>query len=219
MARKKTVKKQEQQKPMQSYIEEFQKNQRTKNAEIIITVDGPSGSGKGTLSRHIAQKLDIENFSAGDMFRSIAEERNISHLELAKKADKEIDLEVDRKTLNQALKKSCAVDGRLPSWVLGSYSDIRIYLTASIKERATRISKRENKDFKKAKKETIKRDKENKNRYKKYYGIETENLEIYDLIIDNSNMSISEQNKLVNKVLKRKFPDKIIEESEWVLKY
>lgn len=192
---------------MESYIDRF-KESREKEADIIVTVDGPSGSGKGTLAKHIADRLGIDHFSAGDVFRSIAEERGITHVELAEKAGKEVDLEVDRKTLDRALDKSCVVDGRLPSWVLGDYSNLRIYLTADLEERAKRISGREDKDLEQVEKETRKRDEDNKQRYEEYYGINTENLDIYDLVIDNSDMGLKEQEELVDKVLKQEFPER-----------
>lgn len=191
---------------MESYVETFEE-EREKEAEIIVTVDGPSGSGKGTLAQHIADRLDLKHFSAGDIFRSIAEERDVSHVELAKEAGEEVDREVDRKTLERALEESCVVDGRLPSWVLGTYSDLRIYLTADLEERAKRIAGRENKDFEQVKEDTRERDRNNRKRYDRYYSIDTDQLDIYNLIIDNSDMSIQEQEELVDKVLKQEFPE------------
>ena len=197
---------------MESYIERF-KEKREKKAEIIVTVDGPSGSGKGTLASHIADMLDLKHFSAGDVFRSIAEEQGITHVELAEKAGKEIDLEVDRKTLSRALKETCVVDGRLPSWVIGEYSDLRIFLTADIEERARRIAGREGKEISQVKEDTEKRDRDNRKRYQSYYGIDTERRDIYDLVIDNTDMSIEEQNELVDKVLKQEFPERYREQN------
>lgn len=197
---------------MESYIDRF-KDSREKEADIVVTVDGPSGSGKGTLAKHIGDRLNMDHFSAGDVFRSIADERGISHVELAEKAGKEVDLEVDRKTLDRALEESCVVDGRLPSWVLGEYSDLRIYLTADIEERAKRISGREDKDLEQVEKETRKRDRDNRERYEDYYSIDTEELDIYDLVIDNSDMSIREQEELVDKVLKQEFPERYREQN------
>ncbi|MBY6294279.1 AAA family ATPase [Nanohaloarchaea archaeon H01] len=191
---------------MDSHIEQFQED-REKESEIVVTVDGPSGSGKGTLGKYIAEKLGIKHFSAGDFFRSIAEDRGITHTELAEIADKETDIEVDRRTLEKGLEESCVIDGRLPSWVLGDYSDLKVYLTADLEERARRIAEREDKDIEKVEEETRKRDEENRRRYSEYYGIDTENLDIYDLVIDNTEISIEEQEQMINKVLKQKFPE------------
>ncbi|MFB6147939.1 MAG: AAA family ATPase, partial [Candidatus Nanohaloarchaea archaeon] len=113
---------------MGSYIEEFQDGHE-KQSEVIVTVDGPSGAGKGTIAEHISDVLGIEHFSASDVFYQIAEDRGISHVELAEQAEKEVDIEVDRRTLERGLEHSCVIDGRLPSWVLGDYSDLRIYVT------------------------------------------------------------------------------------------
>lgn len=194
---------------MDSYIPDFQGDHQ-REAEIIVTVDGPSGSGKGTLAEEIADRLGVKCFSAGDVFRSIAEDRGMTHVELAEKADKEVDLEVDRRTLQRALKSSCVVEGRLPSWVLGDYSDLKIFLTADEEERARRVAGRENIDRETALKEEIRqRDKENNRRYEDYYGIDTSKTDIYDVIFDNTDLSLKEQNELVDKIIEQRFPDRV----------
>lgn len=194
---------------MGSYFEEFQED-REKKSEVIVTVDGPSGAGKGTIAQQIAEELGIDHFSAGDVFRSIAEDRGISHTKLAEQADKEVDIEVDRRTLERGLEESCVVDGRLPSWVMGDYSDLRIYVTADEKERARRIAGREGMNQEEALEEEIrKRDSENDRRYEDYYRIDTSELDIYDVIIDNTDLNIEEQEDLVREVLEQSFPEKL----------
>lgn len=194
---------------MKSYIQGFQ-GSHTKKAEIIVTVDGPSGSGKGTVAESIADKLGIKHFSAGDVFRSIAEDRGITHVELAEQADKQVDLEVDRRTLQRGLEESCVIEGRLPSWVLGDYSDLKIFLTADEEERARRVAGRENIDKEAALEQEIRqRDKENNRRYSDYYSIDTSQTDIYDIIFDNTDLSLKEQDQLIDKILKQRFPEKI----------
>lgn len=189
---------------MESYIPEFQ-GSHEKESDVIVTVDGVSGAGKGTLAKHVADRLDIKYFSAGDFFRSIAEDRGMTVEELSKKADRETDIEVDRRTLEQGLKQSCVIDGRLPSWVMGDFSDLRIYMTADLEERAERIAEREGITVEEARKRTEERDRDNRKRYMDYYGIDTRELEIYDVIMDNSEMSIQEQNERIDKVLEKRF--------------
>jgi cytidylate kinase len=135
---------------MGSYIEEFQKEDRTKESSVVITVDGPSGpsgAGKDTLAEYIASEIGLVHFSASDVFYSIAEERGISHVELANRADKQVDLEVDRRTLERGLENNCVIDSRIASWVLGDYSDLRIHVTADLEERAKRIAVREDQEL------------------------------------------------------------------------
>jgi cytidylate kinase len=192
---------------MGSYIKEFQ-GDHEKNSEVVVTVDGPSGAGKGTIADHISKRLRIAHFSASDVFYQIAEDRGISHVELAQKAGKEVDLEVDRRTLERGLENNCVIDSRIASWVLGDYSDFRIFVTADLEERATRIAGREKIPLQKAKEDTEERDRENSRRYEDYYGIDTEEREIYDLIIDNTDLSIGKQEELVDKALKKQFPER-----------
>ena len=39
---------------------------------VTIAIDGPAGSGKSTLSRALAQRLDLERLDTGAMYRSVA---------------------------------------------------------------------------------------------------------------------------------------------------
>jgi len=193
---------------MESFVQEFQ-GDHEKDSDIVITIDGDSGAGKGTIADYIASRLGLYHFSASDVFHSIAEDRGISHVELAQKADKKVDLEVDRRTLERGLENNCVIDSRIASWVLGEYSDLRIYVTADLEERAKRIAAREDISYEKALEDTEKRDEENSRRYKEYYGINTGEMDIYDVIIDNTDMSISEQEKQLDKILEKKFEERL----------
>ena len=203
---------------MESYIPEFQKD-REKNSDILITIDGPSGAGKGTLAEFISRELDIPNYSAGDFFRQLAQEKGLTVEELSAQADKQTDITVDERTLEKGLNESCVVESRISSWVLGSYSDLRIYLTAEIDERARRVKEdsdageRDDEDdkssFEEAKDKIEQRDADNRQRYHDYYGIDVEDLEMYDLIIDNTDLDLEEQEQLVKKALKKRFPEEL----------
>ncbi len=192
---------------MKSYIEEFQ-GEQDKESDIIVTVDGPSASGKGTLAEHIAKVLGIKHFSASDVFYSIAEKRGIEDHELSEEAEKEVDLAVDRKTLTRGLKNSCVIDGRITGYVLGEYSDLRIYLSAEPEERARRLAKRENHDRKEAERIVEKRDREDSRRYQNYYGVDPSDTSIHDVVIDNTDLGMDEQAELMDQVLKQRFPQR-----------
>ena len=193
---------------MESYIEEFQES-RAKKSDIIITIDGFAGAGKGTLAKQVSEILDLKHFSASDVFYQIAEERNLSDHELSNKAEKEVDLAIDRKTLERGLNQSCVIDSRISSWVLGSYSDLRIRLTAEPEERARRLAEREDLDLEEAEKIISKRDEGDIERYRKYYDLDLNDTSIYDLLIDNTDLGIDEQKKFVRKALKEEFSEKV----------
>jgi len=192
---------------MESYIQDL-KDDRQKKSDIVVTIDGLAGAGKGTLAEQVSDILGLKHFSASDVFYSIAEERNLSDHELSEEAEKEVDLAVDRKTLERALNQDCVIDSRISSWVLGTYSDLRIRLEADIEERARRVAERENISTEKARKIIEKRDKGDKKRYSQYYSIDLENKEIYDLLIDNTDLGIEEQRKVVKKAIEKRFDHK-----------
>ena len=50
---------------------------------VIITVSGRPGSGKSTVAKSLAAKLNLDHVSAGDFMREMAAERNITVLELS----------------------------------------------------------------------------------------------------------------------------------------
>lgn len=202
---------------MGSFIDEFQ-GDHEKKSDIVVTVDGPSGAGKGTLASFIAEELELNKYSAGDFFRGIASERDITVEKLSEIADKQTDLKVDRRTLEKGLNENCVIEARIPSLVLGDYSDLRIFLTADLEERAKRVSddqrngKRETEEdtrsLEEVKDRITKRDDDNWRRYSDYYGLGDRDLEKYDVLIDNTDMSIEEQRETMRKVLERRFPEK-----------
>ncbi len=203
---------------MQSYIEEF-RGEHKRESDLVISICGPSGAGKGTLGRFMADSLDLNFYSAGDFFRDLAAEKGLSVEELSEQADKVTDVKVDRRTLEKGLNESCVIESRISAWVLGDYADLRIYVTADLEERARRmissLEDRKNEkgaeNLEEAKKIIEKRDRDNDQRYEDYYGIDTHDTSIFDLLIDNTELEIEEQKELVEKVLRRRFPERIEE--------
>ena len=195
---------------MNSLIQEFQ-GEHEKESDTVISICGPSGAGKGTLGKFIAEQLNIKCYSAGDFFRNLAEEKGLTVEELSEQADKETDLEVDRRTLEKGLNEDCVIESRISAWVLGSYADLSIYVTADLEERARRVledlENRGNEDagksFEEAKETIRKRDEDNDKRYTEYYGIDMNDTSIFDIVIDNTEMSIEEQEELVEKALNK----------------
>ena len=66
----------------------------------VITIDGPSASGKGALARQIASKFSINILDSGVLYRLFAYFDNLAmaHSEIAKKIQQEINfnLKIDR---------------------------------------------------------------------------------------------------------------------------
>ena len=154
----------------------------------IITIDGPSGSGKGTVSRLIASKLSFNYLDSGALYRALSVSsarhgvnlRNIKglvdlveHMDVRFEMDDdnfkvfldEINVSDEMRTEDAGVRASkiafypeiresllkrqrkfafgvgLVADGRDMGTVVFPEADLKIYLTASIEERAQRRHK------------------------------------------------------------------------------
>jgi len=168
--------------------------------DIKIAISGKSGCGNTTVGKLVADLLNIRfiNFT----FRSLAEERHldlIGVLDLASRDDS-IDREVDARQVQLAREKGgCVLGSRLAIWMLEE-ADLKIYLKASPIIRAGRIVKREGGDLNDVASFTENRDKQDHDRYFRIYGIDTENYNFADLIIDTDNLK---PNQITEEIVKK----------------
>ena len=156
---------------------------------MLITVSGPAGSGKSTLAKSLADALGYDHVSGGDIFRSLAEDRGMTPLELNKAAeeDDQIDRDLDRRLRAIAEERDDLVlESRLAGWMAGEYADMKLWLTAPLEVRAERIATRENKSFEQAHEETKERGASEAQRYSAYYDIDFGDLSIYDLAVSTA---------------------------------
>ena len=168
---------------------------------LMIAISGKSGCGNTTVSKLVADRLGLRfiNFT----FRSLAEERDmdlIAILDLAAKNDS-IDREVDTRQIQLARESGgCVLGSRLSIWMLEE-ADLKIYLNASLKTRASRIVKREGGDPDDVKVFTEHRDKRDQERYLRIYGIDTNEYKFADLIIETDNVSPQQITEMIiNKI-------------------
>ncbi|MCL7414495.1 MAG: AAA family ATPase [ANME-2 cluster archaeon] len=154
---------------------------------MIITVSGPPGSGKSTLSKIIAKHFNLELVSSGDVFRAMAAKRNVSLEEFGHiaEADPAIDKEIDLSQME--LSKTGGdflFEGRLSGRLIDA--DLKIMLKTDMQVRARRISERENIPLEQAMHETVERQESEAKRYLKYYGFDNSDLTLYDLVLESS---------------------------------
>ncbi len=180
---------------------------------VVIVVSGPPGSGKTTQAKKIAEYFGLRYYSAGMIFRKMAEERGISIEELSRIATKDpsIDIEIDRRTYLEALKGDIVIDGHLTAWIIADIADVRILITAPLATRIKRIALRDGKSLMEAYHETVMREYLQKIRFRKYYGIDTDDLSIFDMIVNTESLGIDDTFEIVKtaieKILKRKRKD------------
>lgn len=167
-----------------------------------ITIGGLPGSGKTTLAKKLAEKLNINFYSMGDLRRQMAKEIGMTIDQLNKLGEKDpyTDKKVDeqQKTLGEK-EDNFVIESRLGFYYLPS-DTIKIFLTADPKIRAKRImsNAREEEKYKsleEAVKKIDKRTKSDIKRYKKYYPeIKTSCYDIlnYDFVINTTKLTIDE---------------------------
>ncbi|MDH5771454.1 MAG: cytidylate kinase family protein, partial [Candidatus Bathyarchaeota archaeon] len=143
-------------------------------------------------AKAISKEFNLRHVSAGALFRQIAAERGLSIEELSRTAerDKEIDHLIDDRTRGEASRRDVVLDGLLAGWMARDYADVKIYLKCPDNVRMHRIAERDGITSITARRTTILRETTEKRRFKKLYGIDMDDLSIYDLIINTGLMSL-----------------------------
>jgi cytidylate kinase len=159
---------------------------------MLITISGPAGSGKSTVAAGLAERLGSEHVSGGDIFRELAADRDLTPLQLNKLAEEDdsIDRDLDRRQRELAAEREDLVlESRLAGWMAGDHADFRIWLDAPLDIRAERIAGREDKPVRTAREETVERADSEALRYREYYGVDIDDLDIYDLALNTARFS------------------------------
>ncbi len=174
---------------------------------LIIALSGLHGSGRTTYGRKLAEILKLKYHSIGRVFREVAEKMGIDLLKLTEIASKDasIDRYVDEITKRKASEGNIVIEGNLAALMLPEDvkdKTVKMFLTAPLKERASRIAKREGIPYWKALKETKIREENEWRRYMKYYGINFKDYGIYDIIINTAVYGIEENTQIMLKFIK-----------------
>ncbi|MBI4149228.1 cytidylate kinase family protein [Candidatus Woesearchaeota archaeon] len=179
---------------------------------MIITLSGTPGSGKSTVAKLLARRLELKHYSVGDLRGKMALEKGMTIDELNALGEKESWTDQDADEYQRKLGKSednFIIDGRL-SWHFIPHS-FKVFLNVDKKEGAKRIfravKRPDEKEYKSAAevlKEAQKRIASDKKRYKKYYGINPYLKRHYDLWIDTTRIPSEKVAEKIVENLKRK---------------
>lgn len=158
-----------------------------------ITVSGLPGSGTTSLSRYLAEHHGFDMISAGEVFRQIAKEHNLTLAEFGRLAEEDpsYDKMIDARQKEIAqTQNNIVVEGRLSGWMV-SKADLKVWLHAPIGCRIKRIATRDEvTDEKTAEALTLEREACEAGRYRSYYDIDINDLRIYHLVLDSEHWNI-----------------------------
>ena len=171
---------------------------------VVVTFSGLHGAGKSVYAKDIASEFDLRYVSAGELFRQIARDRDLTITELTDIAarDSLIDKEMDERTRREVDKGSVVLDGQLTGWFAEKSADIKIFLKARLDIRVARLALRDGLSPEDARKELHHREIAERKRYKTLYGIDIGDLSIYEVILDTSFLGLESTKKVLRTIIR-----------------
>jgi len=176
----------------------------------IFAISGLHGSGKSTYARAIAKAYRLRLVSAGQLFRKLAQEKNMTLEQFTEEAknNPQIDRMIDEITKEEARKGNVVLDGQLSAWMSQDAADVKLFFTAPDDVRFARIARRDHVSIESAKKQTLMREAVQKERYMRLYGIDPSDLSIYDVIFDTNLQSIQKNINILKEILREYMTEK-----------
>lgn len=177
-----------------SMVQKGQKQRR-----IVICVAGMAGCGKSTVARKLARKYGLRYLSGGNMLKALAvktgykahekgwweTEEGRSFLQ-QRMRNYEFDRRVDEELMKWARRGNVVLDSWTMPWLLKD-SAFKVWLEASVDERARRLARRDHISFEMALKALKEKDEKTRGIYKELYGFDLgKDFSPFDLILDTS---------------------------------
>ncbi|MBN2624196.1 MAG: AAA family ATPase [Acidimicrobiales bacterium] len=156
---------------------------------MIITVSGPPGSGTTTTAEHVAARLEVDLVPGGEVFRAMAAERGMTLPDFGRYAadHPEVDVELDARLAARARRGDVVIESRLAGWIARNegLTAVAAFIVCSPAERARRVAEREAISVEQALADNDERQQVERKRYLALYGIDVDDMSIYDLVLDS----------------------------------
>lgn len=177
-----------------------------------VTVAGDIGSGKTTVAKRLAGIIGVELLSIGTIQRELAKSKGVNVLELNQfaESDRAIDQEIDSYLMDLP-PGDLVAESRLAWHFIPDTT--KVYLYISNYEAARRIvnAKRSDENYGEgdALGQILARRQSEVRRFKKYYDVDIEKLDNYDMVIDTTFASIDEVIRKISKNINAPSKDNI----------
>ncbi len=166
---------------------------------MIITITGKPCSGKTEVANIFEKKYNFKVLHAGEIFRSVAEQRGIDILSLNRLKDTSIDKMVDDKIIEIGKTEkdsNLVIDSRTAWYFIPDSFKVFIDVDSAEQVRRMKNSGRKNEIINLSDEETLKAcnerfDLENE-RYKAFYGFDNTDYSVYDFVINNTDLSVEQ---------------------------
>jgi len=165
------------------------------NKPLIITISGDLGSGKSVLAGALVDYWGAEAYSTGKIQRQMAEARGISTLELNKLAetDKSIDDEIDGNFRQLAqTDTNLVIDSRMAWHFIPESFKIKLEVNPVLAAERIIAADRSNEkygDFNATLQGLKDRKTSERERFQKYYNVDIEDQDNYDLVIETTDVT------------------------------
>ncbi|HKZ45522.1 MAG TPA: cytidylate kinase family protein [archaeon] len=170
---------------------------------LVIAVSGPPGSGSTTISKMVAKKLKLSYYSPGEAFKNFSKKKESeAALEVWSKFGESKDFHeknFDNIQMEMAKKGNIVICGKLSIHMLYDIADYKIWIESDLSTRAKRTAERDDVPFDQALEEISKREKVERENWKKIYGFDYfDQKKSADFFLENSKLTAKEA---VDKIL------------------
>ncbi len=169
---------------------------------MIITIYGHPGSGKSSVAQELARRLGLKHYSVGVLRRRIARQRGMTidqYNRLGETSD-ETDREADEYQVRLGREEDdFVIDSRLGFHFIPQSFKVRLDVDPRVgaerildAHRGEQQAERQYRSVEEVLRGNEARNASDRKRYQMYYGINPEDADHYDLIVDTSDKTIDE---------------------------
>lgn len=174
---------------------------------IPIIVNGKAGSGKSTIIKKLQERLQRPLIDSGQIFREAAESAGVTDKNLGDQEKlneyrvehPDFDKDIDNQVLQKLLENNAIAQSRVLPYLINAkgIDAFTVYLKTSDKVRAERLGGRDDIMAEEALTKNTERDENDRKMYQFIYDIDTNDMDVYDLVVNTDDKNPDEIAELI----------------------